>query len=54
MEANINNDNKVGDDGKLWKGANHIALVVSNVGRSVSFYADVLGLEQVMRPDFDR
>jgi len=38
----------------LWKGVNHIALVVSDVGRSVAFYGGVLGMKQVMRPDFDR
>ncbi|XP_040576265.1 uncharacterized protein [Lepeophtheirus salmonis] len=33
---------------------NHIALVVSDVGRSLGFYTQVLGLEQTYRPDFDR
>ena len=31
----------------LWKGVNHIALVVSDVGRSVAFYGGVLGMKQV-------
>jgi len=33
---------------------NHIALIVSDVGRSVEFYTKVLGLPQIMRPNFDR
>lgn len=38
----------------LWTGVNHIAIVVSDVGRSVAFYSDVIGMKQVMRPNFDR
>jgi hypothetical protein len=33
---------------------NHIAIIVSDVGRSAAFYSDVLGLQQVRRPNFDR
>jgi catechol 2,3-dioxygenase-like lactoylglutathione lyase family enzyme len=33
---------------------NHIAVVVSDVGRSLEFYSDVIGMEQIQRPDFDR
>jgi len=33
---------------------NHIALIVSDVGRSSAFYSDVLGFQQVRRPNFDR
>ena len=33
---------------------NHVALVVSDVGTSLSFYTDVVGFQQVMRPNFDR
>ena len=33
---------------------NHIALVVSDVGRSLTFYTDVVGMKQVLRPNFDR
>jgi len=33
---------------------NHIALIVSDVGRSVEFYTTVLGLPQIKRPNFDR
>ena len=40
--------------GDLWTGVNHIAIVVSDVGRSVAFYSDVIGMKQVMRPNFDR
>ena len=29
-------------------------LVVSDVGRSLNFYSDVVGMKQVMRPNFDR
>ena len=38
----------------LWSNVNHIALVVSDVGTSLSFYTDVVGFQQVMRPNFDR
>lgn len=34
--------------------ANHIALIVSDVGKSAAFYSDVIGLQQIRRPDFDR
>jgi len=36
------------------KGITHVALIVSDVGRSTYFYSDILGLEQVKRPNFDR
>ena len=32
----------------------HIAIVVSDVGASLSFYTDVVGMKQIMRPNFDR
>jgi len=38
----------------LWSSVNHIALVVSNVGRSLTFYSNIVGMKQVMRPNFDR
>ena len=38
----------------LWTSVNHIALVVSNVGRSLTFYSNIVGMKQVMRPNFDR
>ena len=38
----------------LWSNVNHIALVVSDVGTSLSFYTDVVGFQHVMRPNFDR
>ena len=47
-------DKEVCEPSKLWNNVNHIALVVQDVGRSVIFYADILGMEQVRRPDFDR
>ncbi len=39
---------------KLWASVNHIAIVVSDVGRSLQFYTDVIGMEQIRRPNFDR
>ena len=38
----------------LWSSANHIAIVVSNVGKSLGFYTDVVGMKQIFRPKFDR
>lgn len=38
----------------LWTKVNHIALVVSDVGRSLQFYTDVVGMRQILRPNFDR
>ncbi len=38
----------------LWSSVSHIAIVVCDVGRSLSFYTDVVGMKQVLRPDFDR
>lgn len=38
----------------LWSAVNHIALVVSDIGRSCAFYSGKLGMQQIMRPDFDR
>ena len=38
----------------LWEHVNHIAIVVSDVGRSLAFYTHVVGMTQVMRPNFDR
>ena len=38
----------------LWTSVNHVALVVSDVGRSLAFYSDVVGMRQVLRPNFDR
>jgi Glyoxalase/Bleomycin resistance protein/Dioxygenase superfamily len=40
--------------GVLIQMVNHIALIVSDVGRSASFYTDVLGCQQINRPNFDR
>jgi len=40
--------------GKAVIRVNHIALIVSDVGRSAAFYSDVIGLQQITRPDFDR
>ena len=38
----------------LWNDINHIAIVVKDVGVSLSFYTQVIGMTQIMRPDFDR
>jgi catechol 2,3-dioxygenase-like lactoylglutathione lyase family enzyme len=40
--------------GDLLMKVNHIAITVSDVGRSLSFYVDILGLQQIRRPTFDR
>ena len=40
--------------GDLIHKANHIALTVSDIGRSLGFYTDILGLQQIKRPNFDR
>ena len=39
---------------RLWSSVNHIAIVVEDVGRSLQFYTDVVGMKQIMRPNFDR
>jgi len=38
----------------LWSRVDHIAIVVSDVGRSSAFYGGTLGMVQMLRPDFDR
>lgn len=40
--------------GDLIKKVNHIAITVSDVGKSLGFYVDILGLQQIRRPTFDR
>jgi catechol 2,3-dioxygenase-like lactoylglutathione lyase family enzyme len=40
--------------GNLLTKVNHIAITVSDVGKSLSFYVDILGLQQIRRPTFDR
>jgi len=40
--------------GGLIKRANHYAIVVKDVAASLRFYKDVLGLQQIKRPNFDR
>lgn len=34
--------------------ANHLAIIVSDVGRSAQFYSNVLGFQQIRRPNFDK
>jgi Ca2+-binding EF-hand superfamily protein/catechol 2,3-dioxygenase-like lactoylglutathione lyase family enzyme len=40
--------------GELIYKANHIAIIVSDVAKSAAFYTEVMGFQQVRRPDFDR
>ncbi|UJR29375.1 hypothetical protein I4U23_010587 [Adineta vaga] len=40
--------------GDLITRLNHITITVSDVGKSLSFYVDILGLQQIRRPNFDR
>ena len=40
--------------GDLITQANHVAITVSDVGRSLWFYSDILGFQQIRRPNFDR
>mmetsp|Transcript_42714 Transcript_42714/g.70474 ORF Transcript_42714/g.70474 Transcript_42714/m.70474 type:complete len:651 (-) Transcript_42714:246-2198(-) len=40
--------------GKVIYKANHIALIVKDVGRSATFYSNVMGFQQIRRPNFDR
>lgn len=40
--------------GELLTRLNHIAITVSDVGKSLGFYVDILGLQQIRRPSFDR
>lgn len=40
--------------GKYVYKANHIAVIVSNVARSARFYANVMGFQQIRRPNFDK
>ena len=53
-ETDFPPDPSITNLGAYWCEANHIAIVVSDIGRSVNFYAGVLGMKQVIRPDFDR
>eukprot|EP00438_Fugacium_kawagutii_P013821 Skav210612 [mRNA] locus=scaffold234:231133:232377:+ [translate_table: standard] len=40
--------------GDLIKSVNHIAIIVSDVGRSLAFYTEIIGFQQIQRPNFDR
>merc|ERR1711976_1002374 len=53
MDTSEETDTKLGVEGH-WSSVNHIAIVVSNVGRSLAFYTNVVGMKQVFRPNFDR
>ena len=55
--AQASDDSKNEDEEEIHfeiSAVNHIAFIVSDVGRSSTFYSDVLGLQQVKRPNFDR
>lgn len=36
----------------LTRGAHHVSLIVGDIARSRAFYGDLLGLEEIERPDF--
>jgi catechol 2,3-dioxygenase-like lactoylglutathione lyase family enzyme len=40
--------------GNLLKKVNHVAIIVSDVALSLSWYTNVLGFQQIRRPNFDR
>ena len=40
--------------GDLIRSVNHIAIIVSDVGCSLSFYTEIIGFQQIQRPNFDR
>ncbi|CAJ1393617.1 unnamed protein product [Effrenium voratum] len=40
--------------GDLIHSVNHIAIIVSDVGRSLAFYTEIIGFQQIQRPNFDR
>jgi len=40
--------------GDLLRSVNHVALIVSDVGRSLAFYTEILGFQQIQRPNFNR
>ena len=40
--------------GDLITRINHVAIIVSDVGRSLAFYTEIIGFQQIQRPNFDR
>ena len=40
--------------GDLIRSVNHIAIIVADVGRSLAFYTEIIGFQQIQRPNFDR
>eukprot|EP00929_Paragymnodinium_shiwhaense_P112475 TRINITY_DN80731_c0_g1_i1.p1 TRINITY_DN80731_c0_g1~~TRINITY_DN80731_c0_g1_i1.p1 ORF type:complete len:252 (-),score=34.64 TRINITY_DN80731_c0_g1_i1:594-1349(-) len=38
----------------LLHSLNHVAVIVRDVGQSLFFYTDIIGFEQIRRPNFDR
>ena len=51
---NVREPKTKGDVGDLWNCINHLAICVTNIGRSLNFYANVVGMRQAIRPNFDR
>ena len=40
--------------GDLIRKVNHMAIIVKDVGRSLAFYTEIIGFQQIQRPNFDR
>ena len=40
--------------GDFIRSVNHIAIIVADVGRSLAFYTEIIGFQQIQRPNFDR
>ncbi|CAJ1364817.1 unnamed protein product [Effrenium voratum] len=40
--------------GDLLRRVNHLAIIVEDVGRSLAWYSDIIGFQQIQRPNFDR
>ena len=45
---------KLRSSSDLIRSVNHIAIIVSDVGRSLAFYTEIIGFQQIQRPNFDR
>jgi Ca2+-binding EF-hand superfamily protein/catechol 2,3-dioxygenase-like lactoylglutathione lyase family enzyme len=40
--------------GTLLKRVNHVAIIVEDIGTSLTFYSDLIGFQVIKRPNFDR